>query len=203
MPAGGNTLRLSPRGALLRGLAGEEVDSLLDRLGQALAFTDGGAGQTAQCLGRWRSDPAGRSAAQLESDLLRATRSGEIEVVYQPQFRCADDRLSGAEALARWNHPQAGPDRRRGAVRDCRTGRSRRPAVAPYRAPRWPAQGLARASAPVAQRHPQRSGGGQLFARICCIGRGERIPAGRLTLEVTEQVLLARCRPAPRWLWDA
>ena len=33
---------------------------------------------------------------------------GEIEVVYQPQWSCADDSLSGAEALARWNHPRLG-----------------------------------------------------------------------------------------------
>ena len=32
----------------------------------------------------------------------------EIEVVYQPQFSLTDDSLSGAEALARWNHPTLG-----------------------------------------------------------------------------------------------
>ena len=31
-----------------------------------------------------------------------------IEVVFQPQFALADDSLSGAEALARWNHPERG-----------------------------------------------------------------------------------------------
>ncbi|MBP6363351.1 MAG: diguanylate cyclase, partial [Novosphingobium sp.] len=101
---GGNTLRLSPRGALLRSLGGEEVDSLLDRLGQTLASLMAAQGKRLS----WADGEAvraGRSAAQLESDLLHALDRGEIEVVYQPQWSCADDSLSGAEALARWNHP--------------------------------------------------------------------------------------------------
>ena len=101
------TLRLSPRGALLRGVAGERAGSVLDRLGQTL-------GTAATQPGRrlmWadgETTRGGLSAAQLESDLLRALDLGEIEVVYQPQFACSDDRLVGAEALARWNHPKLG-----------------------------------------------------------------------------------------------
>ena len=101
------TLRLSPRAALLRGLGGESADSMLDRLGQALATVTAHAGRRLL----WADgEPtrAGRSAAQLEADLLHALDRGEIEVVYQPQFACADNRLTGAEALARWNHPQLG-----------------------------------------------------------------------------------------------
>ena len=101
------TLRLSPRGALLRGIEGESADSVLDRLGQAL---DSAMAQPGRRL-LWADGEATRvgiSAAQLEGDLLRALDLGEIEVVFQPQFACADDRLAGAEALARWNHPKLG-----------------------------------------------------------------------------------------------
>ena len=101
------TLRLSPRGALLRGVEGESAGSVLDRLGQSL---DAATSQPGRRL-LWadgETTRGGRSAAQLESDLLRALDLGEIEVVFQPQFGCADDRLVGAEALARWNHPQLG-----------------------------------------------------------------------------------------------
>jgi EAL domain-containing protein (putative c-di-GMP-specific phosphodiesterase class I)/GGDEF domain-containing protein len=101
------TLRLSPRGALLRGIEGESAGSVLDRLGQALDSTMAQPGRRLL----WADGEATRvgiSAAQLESDLLRALDRGEIEVVYQPQFACADDRLAGAEALARWNHPKLG-----------------------------------------------------------------------------------------------
>ena len=101
------TVRLSLRGALLRGLDKEDAGSMLDRLGQALA-------QVLTVPGKrllWadgEATKAGRSAAQLEADLLRALDGGEIEVVYQPQFACGDDRLIGAEALARWDHPELG-----------------------------------------------------------------------------------------------
>ncbi|MEM6907150.1 MAG: EAL domain-containing protein, partial [Pseudomonadota bacterium] len=41
----------------------------------------------------------------LESDLLRALDRCEIEVLFQPQFSCRDGMVTGAEALARWQHP--------------------------------------------------------------------------------------------------
>ncbi len=101
------TVRPSPRAALLRGLAEESVDSLLDRLAHAL---DRVMAQPARRLlwGDGEATRAGRRAALLEADLLQALDRGEIEVLYQPQFSCLDDRLSGAEALARWDHPQLG-----------------------------------------------------------------------------------------------
>ncbi|MDE2436523.1 MAG: EAL domain-containing protein, partial [Sphingomonadales bacterium] len=103
----GSTLRLSLRGALLRGLAEESADSLLDRLSETLSRVMGQPGRRLLWVDG-EATRAGRRAAQLEGDLFRALDSGEIEVVYQPQFACADDRLIGAEALARWNHPELG-----------------------------------------------------------------------------------------------
>jgi len=100
-------VRLSPRSALLRGLAGESARSLLDRLGQTLD-------QVMRQQGRrlaWADGEVvriGRTAAELEGDILRAIDNDEIEVLYQPLFRAPDDVPSGAEALARWNHPQLG-----------------------------------------------------------------------------------------------
>lgn len=105
VPAG--MLRLSPRIALLRGLDKESVDSMLDRLGQALDVAKRAQGRRVA----WADGEAtlpGRSAAQLEADLLGAIDGDEIEIVFQPQFSLPDDRLTGAEALARWNHPRLG-----------------------------------------------------------------------------------------------
>lgn len=100
-------LRLSPRVALIRALAGESVESMLDRLGHALQqATDQQGGRLAWADGE--VTPPGRSSAQLEADLLGAIDRDEIEILFQPQFSLADDRLTGAEALARWNHPQLG-----------------------------------------------------------------------------------------------
>ena len=185
------TLRLSPRAALLRGLGGESADSMLDRLGQALATVTAHAGRRLL----WADgEPtrAGRSAAQLEADLLHALDRGEIEVVYQPQFACADNRLTGAEALARWNHPQLG-----------RIGAGALFAIA-ERADHVPqlSQAIARQALTGAKGWPMdlrlslnitpndlavSDFADQFVALLAETG----FPAWRLTLEVTEQVLLA------------
>ncbi|WP_260922937.1 bifunctional diguanylate cyclase/phosphodiesterase [Novosphingobium sp. 9] len=100
-------VRLSPRVALIRALTGESVDSMLDRLGQTLAdINESPAARIAWAEGE--VSLPGRSAAQLEADLLGAIDRDEIEILFQPQFSLTDDRLTGAEALARWNHPTLG-----------------------------------------------------------------------------------------------
>jgi diguanylate cyclase (GGDEF)-like protein len=57
-------------------------------------------------------DPSMLAAAerrlQIESDLRHALERGEFEVYYQPILSLADARLSGFEALIRWNHPTRG-----------------------------------------------------------------------------------------------
>jgi EAL domain-containing protein (putative c-di-GMP-specific phosphodiesterase class I)/GGDEF domain-containing protein len=104
---GGSVVRLRPRLALLRASPEEAPQRVLGRLadtldraqeqpGRPLLWVDGGNGF------------GGLRAQQLEADLLGALDRGEIEVLFQPQFRCGDGRLAGAEALARWQHPQLG-----------------------------------------------------------------------------------------------
>jgi diguanylate cyclase (GGDEF)-like protein/PAS domain S-box-containing protein len=44
----------------------------------------------------------------LESGLRVAIERGELELVYLPQFELATGRVSGLEALLRWNHPEWG-----------------------------------------------------------------------------------------------
>jgi len=101
------TLRLSPRVALLRALPGEDAESVLDRLGQARAKLEQRSGKRMQWADGAVTRP-GQSAARLEADLLRAIDNDEIEILFQPQFGLPDDRLTGAEALARWQHPRLG-----------------------------------------------------------------------------------------------
>lgn len=50
-----------------------------------------------------------RSGAERSQELFAAIEQNQVELLFQPQFSCAGGRVIGAEALARWNHPQRGP----------------------------------------------------------------------------------------------
>lgn len=187
----GGTLRLSPRAALLRGLDGEGADSMLDRLGHALDTLVTQPGRRLAWADGEGTRP-GRSAAQLEADLLQALDRDEIEVLFQPQYACGTDRLIGVEALARWNHPTLGRIGAGGlfAIAE-RTDHvpqlSRHIArVALTAATRWP--GDLRLSLNVT---PNDLAAGDFGVSFAALVKASRFPTWRLTLEVTEQVLLA------------
>lgn len=104
---GGNTVRLWPRVALMRAVERDDPDSVLDHLSTALHQAKEERGRRVA----WVSGEllhVGVSNQQLEADMLAAIDRGEIEIVFQPQFSMSGDRLIGAEALARWQHPQIG-----------------------------------------------------------------------------------------------
>ncbi len=107
MEDGGGTVRLWPRVALMRARDSDGPDSILDHLSTALHHAREERGRRVA----WVSGElahVGVSNQQLEADMLAAIDRGEIEIVFQPQFAMDDDRLIGAEALARWQHPQIG-----------------------------------------------------------------------------------------------
>jgi EAL domain-containing protein (putative c-di-GMP-specific phosphodiesterase class I)/GGDEF domain-containing protein len=189
--AAGGTLRLSPRAALLRGLDGEAADSMLDRLGHALDALVTQPGRRLAWADGEGTRP-GRSTAQLEADLLQALDRDEIEVLFQPQYACGTDRLIGAEALARWNHPTLGRIGAGGlfaiAERTDHVPQLSRhiASIALAAANRWP--GDLRLSLNVT---PNDLAAGDFAASFAALVKASRFPAWRLTLEVTEQVLLA------------
>lgn len=53
-------------------------------------------------------DDAARRRRQMEIDLRSAIRDGEFELNFQPLYSLVEKRLTGFEALIRWNHPTRG-----------------------------------------------------------------------------------------------
>jgi diguanylate cyclase (GGDEF)-like protein len=53
-------------------------------------------------------DAEARTLAQLLADLRQALVRGEFVAFYQPRVNTADGRITSAEALIRWHHPQRG-----------------------------------------------------------------------------------------------
>src|SRR5690606_9039232 len=49
-----------------------------------------------------------RERLALEAELRQAMERGEMRIVYQPIIALADGRLTGLEALVRWQHPERG-----------------------------------------------------------------------------------------------
>jgi EAL domain-containing protein (putative c-di-GMP-specific phosphodiesterase class I) len=45
---------------------------------------------------------------RLDQALRRSIERNELHFVYQPQLDTASGRIAGAEALARWRHPEIG-----------------------------------------------------------------------------------------------
>ena len=102
-----DAVQLVPRIALLTGASGDTGDGMIDRLAQAAATLERTAGRRVL----WGDDGApvpGGSLTTLEADLLGAMHRNEITVLFQPQFAVGTGALTGAEALARWEHPRFG-----------------------------------------------------------------------------------------------
>jgi diguanylate cyclase len=85
----------------------ETGTELLHRAGQALAQAYGRKGKRMAFSDFKASSRAGLSAA-LDADLRKAIAARQITIMLQPQFVVLNGQLSGAEALARWHHPEHG-----------------------------------------------------------------------------------------------
>lgn len=183
-------VRLSPKLALLRAREDEGLDSILDRLalsldkaknqqGLRLVWSDGEA------------SPPGRSAAEIETDLLGALDRDEIAILFQPQFALPGESLSGGEALARWDHAELGRIGA-GALFTIAERADHLPQLSSHvarlaleQARDWP--GELRLSLNVT---PADLASGSYSARMLDLLREVGFPPRRLTLEVTEQALL-------------
>jgi predicted signal transduction protein with EAL and GGDEF domain len=188
---GEGTVRLRPRLALLRAMPGEDAGQMLGRLAETLDTAQGQSGRRMQWVDGTMTLP-GRPAQQLEADLLAALDRDEIAVLFQPQYACADGQLIGAEALARWHHPQLG-----------RIGAAALFAIA-ERADHVPqlSRHIARAALRAAAEWPDGLrlslnvtaadlGGGRFADAMAGWVAESRFAPDRLTLEITEQSLVS------------
>ena len=104
---GAGTLRLWPRIALMRPAPGEGPSMIFDRLAETLEQARGQHSRRVLWADGGLTVP-GRRSALVEADLLAAIDRDEIDLLFQPQVSLSDNSIVGAEALARWQHPELG-----------------------------------------------------------------------------------------------
>ena len=103
----GNTIDVSLTiGTAVQGAHGEEAEILLERA--TIALDQARAAKRKQTFfdPMIYGDPA--SNLSLISDMLRSLENGEMAVHYQPKLDFRSGRVTGAEALVRWNHSTRG-----------------------------------------------------------------------------------------------
>ncbi|MGB3738651.1 MAG: GGDEF domain-containing phosphodiesterase [Pontixanthobacter sp.] len=101
------TLRLSPRIGLMRPISGEGAALIFDRLAECLAKLRDQSGRRIMWADGGLTIPGRRSAA-VDTEFFAAMERGEIAVLFQPQVDLTTGNVTGAEALARWEHPELG-----------------------------------------------------------------------------------------------
>ena len=84
-----------------------EPDELVRRADVAMYSAKGG-GKHRWCAYEPSMDVEHLRRRQLESDLRRAIRGGEIGVAFQPIVDARSNAIVSVEALARWSHPEFG-----------------------------------------------------------------------------------------------
>jgi diguanylate cyclase (GGDEF)-like protein len=94
-------------GGALYPLDATEVDTLMQHADAALHHAKHSGRNNFQFYQRELTTQAA-TRVTLESELRKAIERQELELHYQPKYDMASGRLTGAEALMRWNHPQRG-----------------------------------------------------------------------------------------------
>ena len=100
------TIQLLPRVGIAAGNCGSEASIVVKRSSLALAEAMGS--DTVRIKISQQSNEMARLEHRLEGELQDAIDRREIVIALQPQIRIETGQLTGAEALARWNHPKFG-----------------------------------------------------------------------------------------------
>lgn len=86
---------------------GWDIDRMLKNAESAMHF-EGKQGRDSFRLYKSGMTASATRRFELEAELSQALVQGALQVHYQPQIDLVADRISGAEALVRWKHPQLG-----------------------------------------------------------------------------------------------
>lgn len=105
--SGDHVITLACRAGIAVAQEGDEAAALLRRASVALAEAKGADSAPVRVLEAGAESVTEREG-RLEVDLRRALDRDEIEIRFQPQVAVASGEIVGAEALARWNHPDYG-----------------------------------------------------------------------------------------------
>ncbi|WP_432967297.1 putative bifunctional diguanylate cyclase/phosphodiesterase [Dactylosporangium sp. CA-233914] len=105
--ADGHELLVRASIGLATGSAGDEPGELLRLADIAMYAAKHGGGGAYRCYEPGMTGAVAGSAA-LGAQLRQAIAGGELFLEYQPIVTLDDGRLSGVEALVRWNHPARG-----------------------------------------------------------------------------------------------
>ncbi|HUH06855.1 MAG TPA: EAL domain-containing protein [Egibacteraceae bacterium] len=168
----------------------------------------------AKKLGRNRhvaADPTLRASiaqrVRVEGSLRGAVAEGQLRVLYQPIVRLDDERIVGAEALVRWAHPEfgwmlpgdfIGSAEHTGLIVPIGNWMLERACA---RGAEWVAarrdDAMFRVSVNISARELAEPGFAETVARILA---DTRLPAGALSLEMTERALMRNPEAARSWL---
>ncbi len=147
---------------------------------------------------------AAKSRRRLENDLRQALPGGQLQLYYQPIIDTTQNRLAGAEALMRWQHPEQGlipPDafiplaEESGFIQDMGLW-ALETACRQLRAWQTEGQNLYLSVNVSARQIPD----GLTPAMIQAALQRHGVPASRLVLEITEGVLMGDLMAAQDWL---
>ena len=104
---GRNVVVTGSLGVALFPADGTDTDAVVRNAGNALTKAKQAGGNAYRFYSREVSATA-LQRLSLETDLRQAVARGELRLFYQPKIDMASRKLSGAEALLRWQHPERG-----------------------------------------------------------------------------------------------
>ncbi|WP_208983762.1 putative bifunctional diguanylate cyclase/phosphodiesterase [Pannonibacter carbonis] len=87
---------------------GTDMSAILKHADIAMYAAKAAGGNALRIFNRTDGDVQARERLRMETELRVALASDQITVFFQPKVDCADGKITGAEVLARWNHPKRG-----------------------------------------------------------------------------------------------